>query len=393
MKSVKGIFVNALQYALSPMKKQYPFTLYPHSHRVQGRVLFSYLHYPLMWSRDDARFNGHSNKWESREIALIFTKLGYVVDAISYSDNRFVPTIHYDILFDISINLQRLAPLMDGDTIKILHRTGSDPYYQNRAEMERIRALEERRMMLYSPKRLVAYPDLECKSLEVADACSLLGNRHTLETYPEVLRHKMKLVTVSASLLGSSVKVKPEYVPVRKEFLCFLGGGAVHKGLDLLLEVFAKNKNYRLNIIGNVASEEDFLRIYRNELLKAPNIKYHGSLTPDSRQFREVIKNVFCFISPSCSEGMSPAVVTCMQIGLYPILSRDTGVSLPAGCGITLESCSISEIENAVSTAYQTDTLELKNQISLTQRYALEHFSRDRFQLTMEQFIRLSLNR
>jgi len=366
---------------------QYPVTLYPQSRPARGRVLFSYLEYPLLWSEDDERFSGHTNKWESREIARIFTGLGFTVDAISWGDQQFMPMTKYDVLFDIHINQQRLAPLLGRHAVKILHCTGSDPYYQNRAEMERIRALESRRKVLYSPKRLVAYPDLARKSMQIADACSLLGNSHTLQTYPEEFRHKIQLVTVSASKLGSSIRAAPYYVPGKREFLWFFGGGAVHKGLDLLLEVFARHRDYTLNIVGGVDSEKDFLKMYAHELTELPSIKYHSYLKPDSERFREIVKDVFCFIAPSCSEGISPAVVTCMQIGLYPIISRDTGVSLPAGCGICLETCSIEEIESAALTAYQMSDSSIIEQTGQVQRYALETFSRERFRMLMERFI------
>lgn len=366
---------------------QYPVTLYPQSRPARGRVLFSYLEYPLLWSEDDERFSGHTNNWESREIARIFTGLGFIVDAISWGDQQFIPVIKYDVLFDIHINQQRLAPLLDRHAVKILHCTGSDPYYQNRAEMERIRALESRRKVLHSPKRLVTHPDLARKSMQIADACSLLGNSHTLQTYPEEFRHKIQLVTVSASKLGSSIRAAPYYVPGRREFLWFFGGGAVHKGLDLLLEVFVRRRDYTLNIVGGVDSEKDFFKTYAQELVKLPNVKYHGYLKPDSKRFGEIVKDVFCFIAPSCSEGISPAVVTCMQIGLYPIISRDTGVSLPAGCGIYLETCSIREIRNAVLGAYQMSCADLVDQIRKTQRYALSKFSRESFREEMETFI------
>lgn len=387
MRLLRSLVRRLSRTAQSPAQAQYPVTLCPQSQPARGRVLFSYLDYPLLWSEGDERFGGHTSNWESKEIACIFTSLGYVVDAISWSDQQFVPTNQYDVLFDISINLQRLAPLLDRHTFKILHRTGSAAYYQNRAEMERVKALESRRKVLYSPKRLVAYPDLEWKSMQIADACSLLGSSYTLDTYREEFRHKIQLVTVSASKIGSSVKAEQDYVPTKREFLWFFGGGAVHKGLDLLLEVFARCRNYTLNIVGNPDSERDFLKVYAHELTELPNIKLHGYLKPDSARFKEIAKDVFCFIAPSCSEGVSPAVVTCMQIGLYPIISYDTGVSLPAGCGIYLETCSIEEIESAVLDAYQMSNANLVAQISQTQRYALSQFSKEKFRDEMESFI------
>ncbi len=367
--------------------KQCPVTLPARSQPPRGRVLFSYLAQPLQWSEDDTRFGGHTNVWESREIARILCSFGYDVDAINWNDKQFVPWEKYDVCFDISTNLQRLAPFLDGRAIKILHRTGSDPFYQNEAEMARVRDLERRHQVHYSPKRLVAYPELERRSMQIADLCSLKGSSHTLRTYPTEFRHKIKLVQVSGCKVPSKLKKECDFLPPKREFLWFFGSGAVHKGLDLLLEVFSRHREFTLNIVGKVDGEPDFLRVYHHELMELPNIKFHGQLRTDSARFREITKDVFCFIAPSCSEGLSPAVVTCMQIGLYPVISRDTGVSLPPGCGVYLEDCTIDEIETALLKVSQMKNNILRAEINRSQTYALTELSRGQFRETMKDFI------
>ena len=167
----------------------------------------------------------------------------------------------------------------------------------------------------------------------------------------------------------------------------------VHKGLDLLLEVFSKHREFTLNVVGKVDREPDFMSIYRHELTELPNIKLHGPLRTDSDRFREIIKDVYCFIAPSCSEGLSPAVVTCLQIGLYPVISHDTGLVLPSGCGIYLEECTIDEIETALIAVSQMATPNLTAEINQSQSYALSELSRARFTETMEDFISHALAR
>ncbi|MCE7979644.1 MAG: glycosyltransferase family 1 protein [Caldilinea sp. CFX5] len=370
---------------------KYPITLYPTEGLVHGRVLFSYLPDSILWSEDDPRLNGHSNLWESREIAYIFSRMGYIVDAIRLDDYTFIPIHQYDIVFDIFINLQRLVPLLEQNTLKILHCTGSDAYYQNHAEMARVAALEERRNTWYAPKRMNPYPELARKSLQIADSCSLIGNSHTWSTYPETFRDKMTLVTVTASNLESNIKCKSDLVPKKREFLWFFGGGLVHKGLDLVIEVFARNQDLVLNIVGPVRGESDFFKIYEYELTKLANIKCHHYLKPNSEEFKKIIKHTFCFVAPSCSESISTAVVTCLQVGLYPIVSRDTGVTLPKGCGTYLQKCAIDEIEEAVWATYQMNENTLTDQIYTTQQYALHQFSRENFQKNMQGFIETSI--
>ena len=133
-------------------------------------------------SDNSSQLKVHSNQWESREIARIFVDMGYQVDAVNWRDAHFVPARRYDILFDIATNLARLSDVVDADTLRILHRTGSDPYYQNLAEKKRVAEVNRRRNGSYVPKRAVEDPQMERKSLRVAHACSLLGKEAARRT-------------------------------------------------------------------------------------------------------------------------------------------------------------------------------------------------------------------
>jgi len=377
-------------YSSNQLRK-YPLTLDSTSKELKGTVLFSYIPDGLLYPEQDPYFRGHSNKRESREIALIFSKLGYAVEAIDWTDQMFYPAKHYDVIFDIHMNLQRLAPLIDDSTIKLLHLTGSYPSYQNNAEIGRVQALECRRDVRYFPKRVVAYSSLEDRGVEIADACTLIGNARTLATYPDRYREKITLITVTAS---EEVRIKQpdEYVPEEREFLWFFGSGAVHKGLDLVLEVFAQNPDLTLNIVGDIGHEKDFMKIYQRELTILPNIKRHGYLLPNNIKFNNILKKVFCFIAPSCSEAISTAAATCMQIGLYPIVSYNTGITLPDQCGIYLETCSIEEIQQTVRAAYRMPPKILESQIRCCQKYALEQYSRRKFSQQMTDFLSKTLS-
>lgn len=370
---------------------RYPRVLSPRFKKTRGRVLFSYVSEGVVQPDYARYFRGHTNKWESREIAHIFARMGYEVDAIDWNDTTFTPTQKYDVIFDICSNLQRLAPHLPANAKKLLHLTGSDAHYQNTAENNRVQAMNRRRECLYAPKRLVADPEAARRSLLLADACSLLGNGHTLTTFPSEYRNKISLVPVSASLVSQSRK-QNEYVPKAKEFLWFFGFGAVHKGLDLVLEVFAKNPRFVLNVIGNVTSEQDFLEVYRRELFETPNIQFHGFLNPDSAEFRNVTKRCFCFIAPTCSEGTSTAVVTCLQVGLFPIVSRDTGVQLPESRGIMLDDCEINTIATAVHTAHAMQNGRLAEAIKSNQKDAVRKHSRKAFSVGMQRFISQALS-
>lgn len=386
-KLVKKIFIPFSK--LSSIQKE--VTVLPTSSAInRGRVLFSYIPYSLQWKDNNPKFDGHSNKWVSKEIARIFNQMGYTVDAIDWSNQRFQPELKYDIVFDIYTNLQRLNDSVDKQTIKILHLTGSYPEYQNQAELIRITNFKKRKGINYRPRRQVIHPKLLEKSIEIADYCALIGNQHTLSTFPKKYHHKIFLVPVTGSNLYH-IKKENEYFPEEKEFMWFFGSGAVHKGLDLLMEVFALHPEYTLNIIGDISTEEEFQRAYREEL-NLKNIRYHGSINPNSMEFAKIASKTFCFIAPSCSESISTAAVTCLQLGLYPIISRDTGITLPDGAGKYLVSCSINEIEKSINDAWLLNKDEVCQQIKISQKFAINNYSRNRFTTEMTKFINSAIS-
>lgn len=347
-----------------------------------GRALVSYL--LVDPDRDD--FDGHSNKWESAEVVRMLRSMGYAVDVINFRNQGFMPTSRYDIIFDIALNLQRLRPFLDRDTLRLLHFTHGYTRHANDAEMRRVFALEARRGAVYTPKSLAPFLELFDRSLEFAHRVSLIGNAVTEATFPERYRAKITPITVSASRIAQP-KGPRSYTPKAREFVWFFGVGAVRKGLDLVLEVFARRPDLTLNVAGRFAQEADFMQIYERELKHLPNIRLIGEMNPASEAFRALMGRCFAFVAPTSNEGISPAAATLMQYGLYPILSPDSGIDLPDGCGIWLETCSLDEIEAAVDRAFRMDAAELGRQIALVQAHAFERYSRERFSAEMRAYL------
>lgn len=357
-------------------------TLHPHDPSGR-RALVSYIKESVLWNESDRRFDGHSNKWESREVVNIFLDMGYVVDIVAWSDTTFVPRRAYDVVFDIYTNMQRWAPSLGKQTKKILHLTGSYPVYQNVQEEKRIEGVWLRKGVRCQLRRHVKDVALAEKSIQIADGCTLIGNQHTIETYPSKYHYKILPLSVTASpTFDQTMKM----ATAQKEFLWYSGTGAVHKGLDLVLEVFFKHPEWKLHIVGDIDAETDILSVYGKEFLSS-SIIYHGRMNPRSKLFHALIKQIGCVISPSCSEGMSGSVATCMWLGLFPIISRDTGIDLPSGCGVYLEQCTVEEIENAVTTVVHMPEKEFLQQRKIIAEYASVQYSRKRFSTIMRSSI------
>lgn len=359
----------------------------------KGRVLYSYVADYLRYTPEEAARDTHGSIWRIREIARLFTELGYDVDAINWFNHSFRPQQHYDIVWDIDANLSFWADIFDERTLRLMHLTTSDPFYQNTAELQRIYAVNHDRNGRCNPQRQHKHPDRIRHSLHLADRALLLGTPYTLRTYPQRYHDKIDLIGVTGSLLGDNVKTSDQLVPAEREFLWYFGSGAIHKGLDLVLEAFAQNPQFTLNVVGGINTEKDFVSLYRHELYELPNIHYHGRMQPHGAEFGQLIQRCFAFIAPSCSESISSAAVTCLQLGMYPIVSRDTGVDLPADAGIYLESLDAAEIDQAIHRVMQLTDAELYAQLQTTQSQAMEDFSRSRHLSTIKAFIQNQISR
>jgi len=77
-----------------------------------------------------------------------------------------------------------------------------------------------------------------------------------------------------------------------------------------------------------------------------------------------------------------------MQYGLYPIVSRETGISLPSGAGKYLGASTIDEIEAAATRVLEMPAAELRDEIAETQARALVAYSRDNFSATVREYLR-----
>lgn len=370
--------------------------LLPRGHAPVGRALVSYALPAAGLPPGHPLFDYHSGPWESNRICSLLLARGYAVDVIHYTNRSFVPQEAYDVIFSLTGDLYRLvacAPNPPEKIVKIWHPNLSSLEHNNRAELERIAALEARRPgALYFPKRQEPHERLEEKTLELADAVILGGNAAVLATYPKRFHNKIRLVPVSASPLYH-VKTADEFVPAEREFVWYFGNGAVRKGLDIVLEAFARNPLWKLNVIGLPQTEPDFMKIYRAELVETPNIRLHGYLNPRSERFNDIIRTCFCFIAPSATESISTAAGTMMQAGLYPLVSRETGIDLPEGAGRYFSELSVGEVERLAKDALALSDEELRREIVATQALALAAYSREAFTRAMDDALTHALGR
>jgi glycosyltransferase involved in cell wall biosynthesis len=255
--------------------------------------------------------------------------------------------------------------------LKVFFATGSVPSFSDAQERARLDAVERRRGCRLAPRRWTGVPD---ETFRAYNAVLCLGNAVTVATY-QLGRPVYACDNFGYDGLDAGAR---DVAAARSHFLYFASYGQVHKGLDLLLEVFASRPDVHLHVCGAFAQERDFVRCYRRELYKTPNIHPLGWVDVHGDVFRAACRQCAYVILPSCSEGQSGAVLACMQAGLVPVLSPQAGIDTD-DFGVTLPSCSLEEIAGAVETlaAWPVDRVEQSSRRASAEcaaRYTREAF-------------------
>lgn len=343
----------------------------------RGAILVPMMKAGVAAADDDPLLQGHRFFWEVRELACILADLGYEVDVIDLGTPPPSRFPNYQAILGIHDALWRYAQGMPKSAKRLMWMTGSNPELQNRRELERIRALEQRRDCVCQPRRQLPHAATELTSIEMADHCVLIGNETTRATFPSAWHSKIELIASADRV--PLVKPRPLLTPSPREFVWSALSGAVLKGLDIVLDVFAQRDWPTLNIIGPVEQEEDFMNVYHRELDGHPRIRRHGLRRADEPELAAILSRSAVVIHPSASEGMSASVTNCLQVGLYPIISRESGIDLPPGCGRILETSSHAEVADAVEAVLAKSDAQFAAEIERIQADALARYSRAAF--------------
>lgn len=337
----------------------------------RGRVLFSYIIHGFLLKPGEPIQNSHTNYWQSVKMAETFVELGYEVDVIHWTNKRFVPQGNYSFLVDVRRNLERLAPLLNKDCVKIMHLDTAHILFHNAAEAKRLLQLQDRRGVTLKPRRFEV-PNL---GIENADCATTGGNDFTISTFKYANKKIFRLPSPCAITLDWQRK---EWDQCRKHFLWFSSGGLVHKGLDLALEAFREMPDCHLTVCAPVSRERDFENAYYKELYETPNIHTVGWVDIDSGKFRDIAARCIAMVNLSCSEGGTPAVKTCMHAGLIPIVSYESGVDVH-DFGFTLEDCSIDNIKNVIRHLTTLSQNELEQRALGAWQFARRYHTRENF--------------
>lgn len=353
----------------------------------RGDVLLSYITEPFTRAPWERFTDPHTNKWECAEIARLFSVRGYAVDIINFDNLKFIPRKKYATCIDIMQNLERLARYLPADCKKVMHITSAYSEFQNTAEKRRLEELKRRKNISLKSQRM----SVTSNNPAYADFLEGLGNQTIHATYAQFKKHVYPIpISVAQEFDFPEQK---NFETARTHFLWFGGGGAILKGLDLVIEAFAGIPELSLHIVGPAVCEKNFAQAYKHELT-LPNIKYYprprispgGEMRSGDIPFRDIANRCSTLIYPSASEGTSGAVVQAMHTGLIPIITKQTGISEDAPV-IICDTPTVESIRNLAMRIAETDPEILREKARKAWSYARTHHTQKTFSEAYSRFI------
>lgn len=351
------------------------------------RCLFVYITYPFIKNFN----NSHQNQWQAVEMARVIGTFGYDVDVLNYQCPFMRDSIKYkyDLIIDIIPRKNFWANQMNEGCINVSYMTGMSVNYAYTAEHQRLSELKQRRGVKLSPRRTQDLDIANEKNIEEYDFVWYIGNSYNVHSFDQFKMPPICFIRNNGYVFDWADTVTTRN---KHNFLFFASSGQVHKGLDLLLEIFAQEKyKYNLYICSPFMREEDFCKEYEQELFHRPNIFPIGWVNIESQQFRDVTSSCAYVLMPSCSEGCAGSILTVMSAGVIPIVSRICGLDDDDVIG--LPDCTISTIERYIN-EYATKPDEWVHERSqkcldtIRTKYSPENFSqsvRDAMTITINQ--------
>lgn len=334
----------------------------------QPRILISYITDPFYNEGKEVR---STRGIECAIIVKEFIKRGYRIDVVDSRDmNRWtiLSTINYNLIFGFGDLFYQFSKNKNCDK-RILYLTEKHPTFSYQKESERIAYYKERygKTIPHSRSNLYYKED----HFNHIDAIVYIGNKDEDKLIPV---NKPKYPIKPTGLYNPAYNPQKRNISEsQKNFLWFGSLGAVHKGLDLLIDVFNKQEECNLYIGGLGMLEKKQLPKFKKNIIDL------GYVNVNSDSFLDLIYKCSFVIFPSCSEALSTGVITCMNHGLIPIVTKEVGFKLDE-FGIELADFKIETIEKTIKKVIQKEIGWFANQHTLVYEFSHQTYSRNCFQ-------------
>jgi glycosyltransferase involved in cell wall biosynthesis len=303
----------------------------------QKKVLISYLSEQFLFGLDQK--STHTNFLENSLLIQYYINKNYSIDIVDCTDKNFFPkSDYYDVIIGFG-EPYRKAINVNEKAIKIIYLTESSPKFSFLAESNRVEYYKKRNKTNKKINLFRTGTHYKDQDLELSNYLILIGSEITLNTYLDnynINKNKFQIINPTG-LFNNKFNIENKKLSKNNNFLWFGSRGVIHKGLDILCDVFSQNSNMNLYAYGVNNNEYKYLT-------KSKNIYINSKINVLSDEFLSLIDNINYIILPSCSEGLSTAVITCMMHGIIPIVTRETGLILPENTGFYIDDLSITAV-------------------------------------------------
>lgn len=331
--------------------------------RDQKKILISYMDYDR--TAYSLRYaNAHTNLQEMMQMVRVLIDMDFCIDvcACNNADAALeMPSDYYDYIIGFG-DMFRLARQRNPKAYTIMYMT-ENPYSVSKAgEQQRIDYFYERTGKKISFARTGKFY-LEKDEL-LADAIICLGEKQYFKNaivkrvYPSAFKNSKYAENICKNRKSTN-------------FFVFGVKGFVHKGNDLLIEVFRNHSDWKLYMCGREIEEE-----CKKLGLELPdNIVDCGFIDVESDRFLELVEICPFVLLPSCSEGMSTSLLTCMRHGQIPVTMRGTGMDELAEYCEYFEDYQVSTIDRKLKELVLMDARKLEQYSDSIYQYANEVFT------------------
>lgn len=374
-----AMFVRSRQ---APIRFEPPSSV--HSRPSGGRrALLSYLTAPFRRGS-----HAHTAYFEVPVIAQSLYAAGYEVDVVDFFSVARLDYSRYELILGGGNPLVEYFRAGCTKPVRtIYYGGGMHVCHQNYWTLRRIREVHDK-YGVYIPGSGRIVDKTWSEQTSLVDAMIVLGNEVAKDSYARYFSGPIYALPASyiPTQDGLALLAAKDIPEARSHYLWFGGPGLIHKGLDLVLDYFVEHPGLHLHVCANLVDEPEFVRLFCDKLHGRSNIHTHGFVDIRSELFARILSQCAFVISPSCSEGGSPAVLNCIGNGaLIPILHPFS--TLDTGHGIALDGFTVECVESAVAVSQKLSNSEIRAMALSNLEYVGAHHTLAGYRENMDRII------
>lgn len=387
MKNIIKYLINKLGYKITPIQSlnQPKILTNVFNSSCTKSVLISFSLSPFL----EGVKNEHTNFLECYTAAEIFHELGYTVDVINFDEELQIDYTKYNIIYGFGESLEKAfyQDSAEQRIIKIFYGTGCNSTYSNKVSATRVIDFYKKCNILAPQSSRVVAKSWRFQTL-MSDLVIALGNDFVVSTYI-IDNQNLNCKSLPAfffDVYDINIQNK-NFESAQKHFLWFGSSGLLHKGLDLIIDIFSKRTDIFLHICGASKSEIIFFNYYQPIIDKSSNIIDHGFINLDSELFREIMNTCGFVIFPSVSEGGCPATLNVMANGgLVPIITTYCGLDLDQ-LGFISDEISEQAFTELINKALAFPVGDIKNMSFMVKEFVRKNYSYNSYKNNLTQLI------